>query len=655
MNKADQSSTTWQHIRNAMRIGFYFGILWGMVSTLAVISAFPYLSTLNKTWVFLSGEAIYASASLLIVFVTCIPFALSKRLRAFLEPKGRLEVLGLLTLSVSASFLYNIFWWYKRLILLIDVSPPAGWLTRIILLGLDTAVFFLIVLLLHAILKKIFSRLSPRFVFRTALSLLLLTLVGAGSAELVKDLRPHDLIPMAATKKGLENKPNVLLITIDTLRADYLSCYGYPQKTSPHIDRIAGEGVTFLQAFAQASMTAPSHASMFTSLYPFRHGVRRNNHPYLGKEKTLAEILRAKGYRTAAFISSEPLKSTLCRLDKGFDLYFEKFTSRLFAVDEVARFMLVEFIDETGILGSVEMDPIERKAVDTNKDVVKWLAKKRSGPFFAWIHYYDPHTPYRAPEELVEKFYSGGDPYDPEKTSMHNVEIPDDMRSELRGVTDLDYVRALYAAEVNYTDRYIGELRKTLEELKLLDNTILVIVADHGEGLGEHNYIEHASKIYEEQLWIPLIIRFPNRFTGGMKIREMVASVDIAPTVLDLLGFEGISGSDGRSLLPVTQDGYKEENSRHLYAETVKWDERSMRNDRYKLIRNGQSEQRFELYDLIEDPDESINLSADRKEVFSALQKELDEIIKKDPVPDLTKSGTTNKRTLDRLKSLGYL
>ncbi|MEK6775970.1 MAG: sulfatase [bacterium] len=654
MDKADQSKTPWQQIRDAMRIGFYFGLFWGAVETLAVFAAYPYLSALSKIWLFLSGELLYASASVLIVFVTCIPFALSKKLRAFLEPKDRLEILGLLALSISTSILYNIFWWFKRLILLIDVSPPAGWSARIVLLGLDTAVFFLIVLLLYAILKKIFSRLSPRFVFRTVLFLLLLTAAGAGSAELVKVLHPHDLIPLAANK-GLENKPNVLLITIDTMRADYLSCYGHPQKTSPHIDRIAEEGVTFLQAFSQASMTAPSHASMFTSLYPFRHGVRRNNHPYLGKEKTIAEILQAKGYRTAAFISAEPLKSTLCRLNKGFDVYDEKFTSRLFAVDEVARFMLIEFIDESGILGSVEMDPIERRASDTNQDVIKWLAKKRNPPFFAWIHYYDPHSPYRAPKKLVDKFYSGGDPYDPKKTSMRNMEIPDDMRSELRGITDLDYVRANYAAEVNYTDQYIGELRQTLEELKLLDNTILVIVGDHGEGLGEHNYMEHAAKIYEEQLWIPLIVRFPQRFTGGLKIREMVASVDIAPTVLDLIGFEGISGSDGRSFLPLTQEGYKKENSRHLYAETVKWDERSMRSDRYKLIRNGKSEQRFELYDLIEDPDESRNLSADRKEVFSALQKELDEIIKKDPVPDLTKNATTNQRTLDRLKSLGYL
>ena len=293
-----------------------------------------------------------------------------------------------------------------------------------------------------------------------------------------------------------EKRPHVVLITVDTLRADHLSSYGYHLKTSPSMDRLAEEGVRFDRAYCAIPMTGPSHFSMFTGRYPQEHGARINGValPDDTKWLTVPQVLRRFDYTSAAFVSAWPLVGRLTRLDRDFDVYDEDLP-RAYQVFHSMRW-----------------------AEDVTRPAIRWLEEhKDEKQIFLWVHYFDPHEPYNLREEFA----------DPER-----VRDPDPAAPQLsREVTER--IRK-YDSEIGYADQHIGRLLKRIDDLGLRDNTLVALVSDHGEGLGEQGFVGHGRWLYESTVRVPWIMRLPGTIAPGTVIERNVSTLDLAPTLLDL-------------------------------------------------------------------------------------------------------------------------
>jgi arylsulfatase A-like enzyme len=293
----------------------------------------------------------------------------------------------------------------------------------------------------------------------------------------------------AADVSGAKARPNVLLVTVDTLRANRLGCYGGTAVPTPNIDRLAERGTLFARAFAPTPLTLPSHATILLGMTPLGHGVHDNIDFVVRPEHTtLAEILKANGYRTAAVVSASPLDSRF-GLAQGFDLYDDTFMAP----------------------GSPKTSPAEQKADVAVDKALRWLRAAGDGPWFLWIHIWDPHSEYAPPEPFRTQYKDR--PYD---------------------------------GEVAYTDVALGRLFRYLEENKSAEQTLTVLTADHGEGLGEHEERTHGYLVHNATIWVPLIVAAP-----GLRTRQYLEPVthsDIVPTVLDVLGIAPPPGIQGRSL-----------------------------------------------------------------------------------------------------------
>ncbi len=386
---------------------------------------------------------------------------------------------------------------------------------------------------------------------------------------------------------------NLLLITVDTLRADHVGAYGYSSAKTPNIDELATEGVLFEQSLAQVPVTLPSHASLFTGLLPPTHGVRDNTYFRLGSEAlTLAEILKAKGYETAAFVSAFVLDSAF-GLDQGFDLYD----------DEVAG-----EADTPGIVA-------ERRGELVTRSFLSWIEKRASDrPFFAWLHFFDPHLPYAPPP-----------PYPPG-----------------------------YDGEIAYVDAQVGRVLRTLEAEGVDDNTVIVLTSDHGESLGEHGEKSHGFFVYDATLRVPLILKSSASFPAGVRIATPVATVDILPTVLETLEVEVPEEARGRSLLPLVRGEASE--SPPAYAEcyvselNFGWAPLvAIRDEGYKFI----DAPRPELYHLDSDPGETRNLFESEPERSARMGVRLAELVEGLP-KTLSSRAQPDPETVARLRSLGY-
>src|SRR5512135_1717843 len=295
---------------------------------------------------------------------------------------------------------------------------------------------------------------------------------------------------------GAAPAPNLLLITLDTTRADHLGCYGFAQASTPNLDRLAGEGIRFARVYAPAPLTLPSHSSIMSGLYPVSHGVRNNGHEMPSSVRTLAEILKGHGFATAAFVSSFSVDSRF-GIGRGFDVY-----------------------DDTFQVGSpLKGVNAERRAEETFARFSRWLDNNAASRFFAWVHYYDPHLPYDPPSPYREEFAG-----------------------------------RLYDGEIAYMDHYVGAGLDRLREKGLLDRTIVVVAGDHGEGLGDKIERGHGIFLYEETLRVPFIVFAPKLLPRPRVVDAEVRLIDAAPTVLELAGLgREASGMQGRSLVPALE------------------------------------------------------------------------------------------------------
>ncbi|MFQ6070776.1 MAG: sulfatase-like hydrolase/transferase [Candidatus Aminicenantales bacterium] len=360
--------------------------------------------------------------------------------------------------------------------------------------------------------------------------------------------------------KGL----NVMLITIDTLRADRVGYSGYSIQT-PNLDSLAYGGARFMNAFCQVPLTLPSHASILTGTNPPFHRIKNNGTYYLKAEfTTLAEVLKQAGYQTAAFVGAFPLDSQF-GLNQGFDFYDDRF-------------------ENPDYLKGYEP---QRTAQQVYKAAASWFDRHEEEPFFVWIHFYDPHLPYTPPP-----------PFDSEYSSP-------------------------YDGEVAYTDVYLGKLIELLKRKGLFSTTLLVVVGDHGEGLGDHGEDTHGIFLYDTTLRVPLIFHCPGKIPGRIELESVVRTVDIFPTVLDLLTIPVPEFCQGKNLVPLIEGKRAEFDS---YAETYLpflacgWSElKAIRTNRWKFIKAPRSE----LYDLEKDPLEEKNVIDREKDVALELEEKL--------------------------------
>jgi arylsulfatase A-like enzyme len=332
-------------------------------------------------------------------------------------------------------------------------------------------------------------------------------------------------------------RPNVILISIDSLRADHLSCYGYDQPTSPQIDRLAIEGARFRTAVSSTSWTLPSHAAMFTSLRDSAHGLVDNGLRLGEVHHTLAETLQASGYQTAGFYGGPYLHPTF-GLDQGFEVYVNCMTE------------LGEELSEDWIrlqarteLGASHADITGPRL---KEHVQYWRGGMDDRPYFLFLHMWDVHYDYIPPQEYVEMF-------DPDYTgslSGHRFGANEDIHPQM-DPRDLQHLVALYDGEIRFTDDILRDILEGLRQQGLLDNTLVVVTADHGEEFFEHGGKGHQRTLFDEVLLVPLIFHWPGVIARSQTIEDQVGIVDIMPTILGLLGIEAKGPMQGRDLTPL--------------------------------------------------------------------------------------------------------
>jgi arylsulfatase A-like enzyme len=421
-------------------------------------------------------------------------------------------------------------------------------------------------------------------------------------------------------------KPNLIIISIDTLRADHLGAYGYERATSPNIDALAEEGALFENCIAQSSWTPTSVGSLFTSFYPPQHGsFGRDRIPLAPANLTIAEILRDRGYHTAAFSSSPFIHP-----DFGFGQGF------------------IDFM----------FDPAE-KAESLNALAFEWLKQTRSGPVFLYVMYFDPHFPYTPPppyDRMFQRGRGGKDLWEPSRVTRLNSLF--DLNATV-GRETYEFLKSRYDGEVAYADAQLGFLLAAMKKAGLLENAVLVVTADHGEEFLEHGAFGHGNTLYTEVLRVPLIIKAAAVTRAGTRIKKTVRQIDLMPTALELLGVEAPHKVEGESLVNLLKDPDSGPDrpayaaTRHLFHQDETM--RSLRESGDKIIIT-QNPDRAELFDLSEDYPEQNNIAFKDPERLKVMSDRLVDFEKAMLPPPAGGGGIpAPERTRELLRSLGYI
>ncbi len=407
-----------------------------------------------------------------------------------------------------------------------------------------------------------------------------------------------DSKPAPTQSASLPRPKRVLLITVDTLRADRLQCYGYENIETPHIDGMASDGVLFQQAIVQVPLTLPSHCSILTGAYPYATGVRDQAGFRLKPEQeTLAEIFQTAGYDTAAFIGSSVLNGNT-GLSQGFDLYWD-------------------------LKGRGES---ERRGDEVIQEALTWIQARGQRRFFAWIHLFDPHTAYAPPE--------------PYKTQ---------------------YQASPYDGEVAFVDELVGRLVGSLRENRLYEDSLIIFTSDHGESLGEHGEASHGLFLYDSTLRVPLIVKVPGSRWKGKLIPQQVRGIDIAPTILQLVPLKAKSQMQGRGLLSLIAGKWNQPEL-VAHSETYypyyhfQWSPLfSLRTAKYKYI----DAPHPELFDLEADPGEKRNIVQENGPMAASLEERLDQEYQRfnsqDAPGQAPQPEAIDPERMERLRSLGYV
>ncbi|HEY2941957.1 MAG TPA: sulfatase-like hydrolase/transferase [Vicinamibacteria bacterium] len=410
---------------------------------------------------------------------------------------------------------------------------------------------------------------------------------------------------LTALPAGAAERPNVVLVTLDTTRADRMGFLGSTRGLTPALDALARQGTVFENAFAQAPITTVSHATILSGTYPQFHRVNDFGVPLPASVLWLPDLLRAQGYRTAAFVGAlilDPRGGLAPGFDRGFETYDAGFKIKRGKEDRYAT--------------------MERRGGEVVARALAWLGRRPPGPFFLWVHLYDAHDPYEAPEPFRTRF-----------------------------------AKAPYDGEIAYVDAQVGKLIAGLRSAQALDGTAVAVIADHGESLGEHGESTHGVFLYDPTIRVPLLIKRPGGRDAGRRVAARVSAVDLAPTLMDLAGLAPAPPMQGQSLLPVLSTPRAAD--RPSYAETdyprraFGWSSlAAWRVDRFLYVKAP----RRELYDLAADPAAARNLAEERKAVADGAARTLEEFRRR--TASETGGGSTaavDPQLAEKLASLGYV
>jgi arylsulfatase A-like enzyme len=476
-------------------------------------------------------------------------------------------------------------------------------------------------------------------------------------------------------------RPHVVLIVMDTTAASHLSLHGHPRPTSPNLERIAAEGAVFRRAFSTAPWTLPSHASMFTGLYLAQHGAGFE-HPHLNDGVvTLAEILRSQGYRTVGYSNNAWIGD-----NTGLHRGFEQFTKVMTWNQEENSYTLrTSTWTPGGYENRMETHAQDVPLEDSGAAVTNRLIRAQmrdhdfaGQPIFLFVNFLEPHLPYRPPSRFSRSMFPD------EKGEETAQQIRQDVHGHETGVApmsseELALLSRLYDGEVAYVDHRVGELLEFLEEREILDDTMLVITADHGEQIGEHGFLGHNLNIYDDLLHVPLVVRYPGLFEAGSVFEAAVETRDIFSSIVSIVHPQALADVPVRGIHPLPTKPSAPVPDRHLVAEydrpvvrfdawRKRWPEldfsrfdrtfTSIRSPQWKLIVT--SDGGRELYDLQRDPGETVNLAQDHEETAATLEAHLDvwRMEMQAAMPAITgneEPPPMDEETRKKLRSLGYI
>jgi arylsulfatase A-like enzyme len=566
----------------------------------------------------------------------------------FLRKRGRkIQVdYSLFLLWSLVAFVYAGYEVNTKLLPDMLLSHPFSIFISIVLFLLCFSVFYV----LYMLLKPILFRSQPGKTTIGIVLMFFLTMAPAIHSQ-------EDSSATYVSRSPAWSELNLLLITVDTLRPDHLRCYGYDGIRTPTIDGLAYEGIKFENTVTSIPITLPSHASIFTGLYPPAHGIRFNGAYALADSiTTLAEVLYEVGYTTGAIVASYALDSEF-GLDQGFMRYDDSYPagnllkfkypeywsslSNLLLGQLLARYLPLDFI----------FSEPQRRADEVSTAAIDWLGKHGSKKFFLWLHYFDPHTPYDAP---MLPGLGLPDTSIPDRNLISRDPPYKYWWGELNSLED---VYSLYDAEIEYTDYWIGRVMDKLYEMGVRDRTLIVFTADHGECLWEHKLAGHGYSVFDSEIKVPLILNLPGFITRGDSYDRFVELTDLFPTILDLLDIPILQKVQGRSILSfIGKEDFEE--TRLAYCETlwpkeVKHRKKGIRTEEWKYVTSLDGKTR-QFFNIISDPNELHNLANERKVLADIFEERLVEISRQigdtgGLIPDM------DAEVEEKLKALGYV
>ena len=461
-------------------------------------------------------------------------------------------------------------------------------------------------------------------------------------------------------KSSRNNGPNLILIVLDTVRAGNMSCYGYEKQTTPHLDRFLDRGIFCENAFSPAIWTIPSHASLFTGTYPTSHGAVNLHRRLDGRYTTLAETLSASGYHTIAFANNRFLTEDVFGLSRGFDTIAD--------LDYPRNRNLRKLHKAFRILSGT----LDCGASMTNRLVMNWLKerKKFGNPFFLFLNFMEAHAPYKhVQRSYLKQFLSPGDR---QKFQGINQDRQQYLTRKLKISEDEFLIlRSVYDAQIAYIDSRMAELLRFLDMNGFFENSIIVITSDHGDMIGEHDLMHHSYSVYDELIRVPLILFLPDSRSRGKRLGEMVSTIDLPKTLVDLMGIEDGSFRDqqqGRNL-PISSDRtpreyiYAEcERPKNEFADTYPDFDFSVYDRQLLTIRSRDhkfiwsSDARYEWYDLANDPGERRNLIEEPGDLGERYKSELLNWYEALPKSDISEGDEIeiDREVQSQLQALGY-
>jgi len=633
-----QQNRSIQYLQQGASAGLCAGVALGLSEAAAVLwAAAPPRDLSVLPYAAVTYGAACAVAGVVLALATSVAGRLLRRDPA--EPLRVFAFVGAL-LFASLGFVIARFRIFRDVFL---ENLPAGSTKGLMVQAGLFAAAVLVFLVGRAAARLLVGRTPARMLLRAWGSPLVFGGVAALCFAAAHLGAPADAKADGHRRAGSGDKPNVVMIVVDTLRADHLGTYGYTtRRTSPNLDAFARDAVRFDHAFSQASWTRPSFASILTGRYPSSHRTVFKPDVLPDAVDTLPEVLSGQGYATAGFVTNFNV-APYFNFGQGFDEYhYLEPELVLWANDTASRlslYSIVRLVSERFLSQNLRVENYYQDAKAVGRSVDDWLDRKPDGPFFLFVGYMDPHDPYFA------------HPYD--GTAVARVAMPRPAPSHAARL------EALYDGEIRYWDQHFGRLIANLKRRGLYDDTMIVVTSDHGEEFGEHGGFWHGTTLYDEQVHVPLVVRMPRGELSGTTLTDWVRHVDLAPTILRIAGGRAPEGMQGGDIFSAgRRPVFAEEDHEGNRIVSVRVPGESGQSD-YKLIVANEGNPRglpgTELFDVARDPAERRNLAAREREHLARTRAALEQSLRSSAEGAVdAQTHALDESATERLRSLGY-